>query len=144
MRITVRDILAQGEGYRTDFQVVDEELELEEPDFALPLNGQITLQRTDTGLGLEGSIDTAIVLECHRCLREFAFPEQLKLRGQFSEKLESADDGDSVWPIEKDHMIDIAPLVRQEAILGIPIKQLCQEDCPGLDPETGQLRAVTN
>ncbi len=133
MHINVTDILAQDEGYRKSFEIVDETIELEDLALAENLNGTLTVGRTEAGLAVDGNFRTAVMLECHRCLREFAFPEELKLRGDYSFKPD-----EDQWPIAKDNTIDLAGLVEQEIVVGIPIKQLCQPDCPGLDAETGQ------
>ena len=133
MHINVSDILAQGEGSRTSFNIVDETIELEDIPMAEKINGQVTIGRTEDCLSLDGEARTAVILECHRCLREFTLAEELKLRGEFSR-----EPNEDQWPITKEHTIDIQPLIVQEIVLGIPIKQLCKPDCPGLDPDTGE------
>lgn len=136
MRIDVSDILAQSEGFRTSFKIADEAIELDDLLVAGNTNGRVTLTRSEQGLELDGNLDLTLTLECHRCLRPYAFPEELKLRGEFN-RLPSLKDEDS-WPIAKDFSIDLLPLIHQEAILNLPIKQLCSPDCAGLDIETGQ------
>lgn len=137
MRIDVSKILAQGEGSRKSFAIVDETIELEDLTVSSGLNGQVTLVRTESGLSLQGEVQVELKLECHRCLREYVFPEDLKINGHFSRQ-RGGDVIDDTWPIIKDLTIDIAPLVRQEAILCIPIKQLCQPECPGFEASTDQ------
>ena len=136
MHIKVSDILAQGEGYRTSFEVAEEAIELDEFPMAQKLNGQLTLTRTEDGVLVYGDLTTAVMLSCHRCLDEFAFNENLHLQGEFTRQPQ-----EDQWPIAKDFSIDLSPLIEEEIVLGIPIKQLCRLDCPGLDPSTGEINS---
>jgi uncharacterized protein len=136
MRIDVSDILTQGEGYRTSFEIVNETIELADVSVADKVGGQISLGRTERGLELNGTVNLKLNLECHRCLRSYVFPETLRLHGEFS-RFPTPEDEDC-WPISKDLHIDLQPAIQQEAILGLPIKQLCTPDCAGLDIETGE------
>jgi len=34
--------------------------------------------------------------------------------------------------------VDLETLVRDAAVLSLPFQPVCQPDCPGLDPETGE------
>lgn len=139
MRIDVTDILAQNEGYRTSFEVVNEPVELEDYPVEGGASGELTLVRTLEGIELDGRMQLTLSLECHRCLRPYSFPEKLRLRGRFSRLQGQAPIEDS-WLIAKDFHIDLDPLICQEAILSLPIKQLCTPDCLGLDPQTGKLK----
>jgi uncharacterized protein len=127
MRLKVSDILARETGSRTSFQIAGERPELDDAKLASDLSGEITLTRTDDGLLVNGSLSTSLELECHRCLRAFAFPTTAKLEGEFTEQ-----PTEDQWPIEEDSTIDLGPLVRQELLVTIPIKQLCKPDCLGL------------
>ena len=40
--------------------------------------------------------------------------------------------------VPEDAQIDLAPLLREYALLEVPIKALCRQDCRGLCPECGQ------
>lgn len=64
-------------------------------------------------------------LICSRCLKEF---------NQVIEK-----DFDTQYPIDKTQQsIDITKDIREEVILGYPVKFLCKPDCRGLCPKCGQ------
>ncbi len=138
MRIDVTDILAQSEGYRTSFEIVDEPIELEDMSVAEKTSGELTLTRSEVGLELDGNFSLVLTLECNRCLHPYALPEHLRIRGEFS-RLQAGPQDEERWPITKDMSIDLVPLIRQEAILALPIKQLCNPDCAGLDPDSGQV-----
>jgi uncharacterized protein len=135
MHIKVNDILAQDVGYQKSFEIADEAPELDGLQLAEDLNGNISISRLDDSLLARGQVATSIELECHRCLRAFQYPVQVNLSGEFSFKPPA--DADDQWPITKDYSIDVAPLIRQELLLRIPLKQLCEPDCPGLCPDCG-------
>jgi uncharacterized protein len=133
MHIPVSDVLAQEVGYRKIFEVAGEQPELEDVALAEPVNGMVTLTRLDDGVGATAQLTTSQMLECHRCLQAFPFRQTVKLSGEFSRQPH-----DDQLLLDKDMTIDLSPLVREELILGIPLKQLCKPDCLGIDPETGE------
>jgi uncharacterized protein len=133
MHIEVSDILAQSIGYRTGFEIAGEHPEIEDVTLLDDINGNVDLTRVENGLLLGGKISTSMELECHRCLRAFAYPLEVKLTGEFAATPEPDQ-----WPIEADGVIDLAPPIRQELIVNIPIKQLCKADCLGLCTVCGQ------
>ncbi len=132
MHIKVNDILAQEVGYQTDLEIANESLEADELTLSQPVSGDLSLIRAEDSILSKGRIETAAKLECHRCLRAFNYPLQVKLSGEFS-----FTPSDERWPIEN-YTIDLAPMMLQELILALPIKQLCEADCPGLCLECGQ------
>jgi uncharacterized protein len=133
MHVKVNDILAQEVGYQTGFEIAQEAIEIEDVVVAEPLNGYIKMTRLEETLLAKGDITTAVQLECHRCLRTFNHPLTLKVTGEFNLK-----PVEEQWPIARDWTIDLAPMMSQEIILQLPIKQLCEPDCPGLCDECGQ------
>ncbi|MFC1709166.1 DUF177 domain-containing protein [Candidatus Omnitrophota bacterium] len=70
-------------------------------------------------------LSAAAELTCSRCLKEF---------NQVVEK-----DFDTQYPLDKmQRSIDITQDIREEVILGYPLKFLCKPDCRGLCPECGK------
>jgi len=39
--------------------------------------------------------------------------------------------------------VDLETLVRDAAVLALPFQPVCQPDCPGLDPKTGERLTVS-
>jgi uncharacterized protein len=134
MHINVNDILADVVGTTQTFTVTDERLEIPELEITGPVAGKVMVARDDSGIALKGTIQFIIQLECHRCLQAYALPLQLDIAGQFARE----PDADQ-WPITADDAIDIAPLIRDEALINVPLQQICRTDCPGLCDTCGQL-----
>lgn len=127
MHIDVSDILDQDTGHRVTYRVQDEQPDLSDISLTESLNGEVVLIKTDFGLIAQGKVATAVSLECHRCLADFSRKVTARFTGEYS-----LVPGDEQWPVATDRQIDLAPLVRQEIWLELPIKHICSQDCLGL------------
>jgi len=72
-----------------------------------------------------GSLSTHVQLACSRCLDQFLYLIDNK---QFSYDCEILD---------RD-IIDLTEPIREDMIVGLPIRPLCREDCKGLCGQCGQ------
>ena len=143
MHINVRDILAKDVGYNRSYQIEGERPDLEAVKLTEDIEGEVTLTHLKGEIVAKGRVTTAIELDCHRCLRTFARPITRNFQQSFT-----LTPGDDTMPIENDQ-IDLAPLLQQEILVGLPIKILCSPDCAGVpeaaaeyndDSDTGSLR----
>ena len=100
-----------------------------------PLKGVITATRTTEGIYIQGELESAVALECVRCLTETIVPLNFTLDELFFSPPQSAPPGEN--RVGEDGMIDLAPLVRELSLLSLPTKVLCREDCLGLCQECG-------
>ena len=80
-------------------------------------------------------MDTEYTGICGRCLRDIA--EVLKV--EFQELFTYPRDEATDFEVQDDH-VDLETLVRDAAVLALPFQPVCQPDCPGLDPATGERR----
>jgi uncharacterized protein len=126
MHIDVRDILFDTVGTAKSYEISDERLVLENLELSEPVNGEVTLTRLDEGIMLTGQVKTAVQLECHRCLRTFSRPLAVRLEQLYSERPQEDE-----LPITQ-FKLDLAPAIRQELLLALPIKLVCGPDCPGI------------
>ena len=136
-RINVGFIVHEEVGYsheiplELDKAVLGDDLEL------VNFEGMIKIDRTPQGLVIQGNFSGETTLECVRCLNEFSFPLKWELTELYAFKKESV--GESELLIVPDSaQIDLAPLLREYAILELPIKPLHSPDCKGLCIECGQ------
>ncbi len=109
---------------------LDDDLELEN------FSGLIEISRTPQGLLVQGKFSGAMTLECVRCLKEFSNPLNWKLTELYAFNEKSVSDSGLIVP--EDAQIDAAPLIREYALLEIPINPICKPDCKGLCPVCGQ------
>jgi uncharacterized protein len=127
MHINVRDILAESVGAQRSYKVSGERPELENSKLLAELKGECTISRLETGLLVQGRLESEVELQCHRCLRSFAHPVKLRFQQVYIE-----DPGDDELPIQRPGSIDLAPAIDQEIILSLPLKILCRPDCSGI------------
>ena len=88
---------------------------------------------------LRGDLRGAIEAPCSRCLEAARINLNVPIAVTFIERErgdpEEPDDPDAIY-FDGDE-IDIAPEIRDEILLAIPLSPLCQEGCRGLCPVCG-------
>jgi uncharacterized protein len=109
-----------------------------------PIEGRLTLTRTNRGILARAQLSTALEGECSRCLR----PIEISLQLQIDEEVLPSIDLTSGLPIDQSaepdvarltdhHELDAETLVREAIDLAEPIAAVCRPDCPGLCPVCG-------
>lgn len=106
-------------------------------DLALDfVRGTVQVIRVQGGLLVRGTLESRLGLECVRCLEPFALPIALELEETF--RLPGAGPRpDLTYAVSDDGGLDLAPLLREQAWVAIPMKPLCDPDCKGLCPRCG-------
>ncbi len=80
------------------------------------------------GISVRGALKTAFQTECARCLK----PLEESLDAEFDVRFhKSADEDDEIYLYEGDSL-DITDMVKDYALLAIPIACLCRPNCKGL------------
>lgn len=144
MRIQLENL----EGGRGDFAQVYQ------PDELNPVDERVILTQPATVSGkirlsgnevfVEGHVETLAQLECDRCLK----PVQLPVNADFSlEYMTGAEyESSSVAALSEEEMsvsvfdgesIDVDEIVKEQILLALPARTLCQEECKGICPECG-------
>ena len=90
----------------------------------------LRVEAASGGFVVRGRIGGAWAGECRRCLEEVGGPLDAPVREVFED---SPAEGET-WPVADDR-IDLAPMVREAAILALPLAPLCSPDCPGPEPD---------
>jgi len=136
LRMNVGFIIHADVGYTYEFPVeldilkAGEDLELR--NFA----GAASFGRTPQGLLLIANFSAETTLECVRCLKAFSQLLNFTLTELYAFNEKSVSESGLTVP--EDAQIDIQPLVREYALLEVPIKPICKPDCKGLCPVCGQ------
>lgn len=136
-RINVGFIVHEEVGYNHKFPFEFEEAVLGEDLVLTNFNGEIEIGRTSQGLIARGSFEGETILECARCLNDFTYKLNWEITELFAFKPEMVDD-DDVLPLPDSAQIDFAPILREYALLDVPINPLHSPDCKGLCLECGQ------
>ena len=89
-----------------------------------------TLESIEGAITLSGTLAVPWTAECRRCLDDIAGVAEVEVREVFEVHPVEGD----TYPIEGDH-IDLEPLVRDAALLNLPLAPLCQEACAGPVPD---------
>jgi uncharacterized protein len=97
------------------------------------LSEQVRLESVHEGILVSVDVDSTATGECGRCLRDIELPVEVEIQELFAYPDSEASD----FEVHDDH-VDLEPLVRDAVVLALPFQPVCQPDCPGLDPETGE------
>jgi uncharacterized protein len=108
------------------------------------VQGKVRLMRTDRSILVKGVLDTEVELTCSRCLSLFSCPLTLNIEEEYFPTTDVVTGASLPLPeepgcftIDEQHVLDLTEAVRQYALLAIPMKPLCREDCAGLCPNCG-------
>ena len=109
------------------------------------IQGKLNLTRTDRGILVEGVLNTELELTCSRCLSPFSCPLKLKIEEEYFPTVDvvsgaslAIPDEPGLFTIDENHELDLTEAVHQYALLAVPMKPLCRQDCAGLCPVCGQ------
>ena len=108
------------------------------------VQGEVGLMRTDRGILAKGRLHTELALTCSRCLTLFGCPLALNIEEEYfpatdvvtGTSLPPPDEPGS-FTIDGHNILDLTEAIRQYALMTIPMKPLCREDCAGLCPICG-------
>ena len=100
------------------------------------VRGTIQVVRVQGGLLVRGTVESQLGLECVRCLDPFVLPVTLELEETFRLP-EAGPRPDLVYAVSDNDWLDLAPLLREQAWVVLPMKPLCHADCKGLCPQCG-------
>ncbi|MGF1504160.1 MAG: DUF177 domain-containing protein [Chloroflexi bacterium] len=139
LRINVGHILRQDNGYSREVIIdIPQPFHIEDVLFT-NLDGTIRLSRTPPGVLVQGTMIAGINTQCVRCLTSFEYPFEITINELFvPHNSENAHTVNSMFHISEGSEIDLAPIVREEGILALPIQTLCSPDCSGLCSQCGQ------
>ena len=98
-----------------------------------PLEVDLRVEGLHEGILVSGDVRVTAMGECVRCLDPVALPLEVEFQELFAYSPDDAFD----YTVHDDH-VDCEPVVRDAVVLALPFQPMCQPDCPGLDPETGE------
>lgn len=142
LRLNVGFLLKQGAGYSREI-VFEHDGPVQAEDVLLnKLHGTLRLSRTPQGVLVQGVLKTNSRQACIRCLTDLDYPFEVEISELFVPSDSEKSDPDALH-IGEDDYIDLTPIVREEAILAVPIHVVCSADCKGLCPICGENRNET-
>lgn len=149
MKILIDDIPEQGLelDLTGDPAILSQALEsvplLSEVRIAPFVTGRVNLVKSDGGVLLTANVQGTVSLECARCLTRFESPIHTDI--SLVLKPIAADTPSESDLVESDanHLffhgpeIDVGKIILQELLLEVPMKPLCNPECPGLCARCG-------
>jgi uncharacterized protein len=139
-RLNVGFIVHEEVGFSREFPFEFNRVQIGDDLLLTDLNGMATIGRTPQGLLVQGRFGAQIELECARCLTAFWRRIDWGLTELFAFNRSGVSDSGLLLP--EDAHIDLGPLLREYALLEVPISPLHAVDCRGLCPVCGQDRNV--
>ncbi len=119
-------------GARREFAAVTELPDVEAGEFTV-IDGRLAIdlvvEAVTEGVSAKGTVRGEWTGPCRRCLEPIVAPFEADVHEIFERE---PTDGET-WPIV-DERIDLGPVVREAALLSLPLAPLCREDCAGPDP----------
>lgn len=135
LRLNVGFVVAQSAGFSRDFPFDLPQIYVP-PDLKINKTiGSIRATRTPQGILLQVDLHASTELECVRCLTVFSLSLKVAFTELYAFSQRYVTDSGLLMP--ETGIIDLAPVLREYALLEIPISPLCSPDCKGLCPICG-------
>lgn len=136
LRLNVGFILHQEVGTSNDFTFDLPEAQLADDLELQNLLGTLAIGRTAQGLLFTGDFSAHTQLTCVRCLKSLDQRLAWSMTELYATSEKSVSESGLIVP--EDAQIDLRPLLREYALLEIPINPVCKPDCKGLCPICGE------
>jgi len=141
MQINVSGLLKSPIGATRDYEIDDV---VDVAGCYSHVLGNVSMVRTNRGILVKAKVNTEVGVNCGRCLRTFQAPLSLVIEEEYFPLID-VDSGTSIsvpdepgcFTIDERHILDLTEAIRQYALMAIPMKPLCDEDCAGLCPSCG-------
>ena len=135
LKLQVGFLLSEGPGALKNVPIrLPRRVQVDSDLFLESLTGNLCLTRTKEGILIQGILHVCHARECDRCLDAFDHEFELSIAELFASP---ADANISVFSVDSNGEIDLAPLLREEVIIEESYRTVCRDDCRGLSAETG-------
>ena len=106
-----------------------------------PVEVSLSYYRAGTELFFAGDLKTRTQAVCARCAEDVDVSSDRPFRYVLSPKAIGYDDDlraeDLEFSLYEGDEVDLSPLIREQVLLALPTRPLCQEDCRGLCSHCG-------
>jgi uncharacterized protein len=135
IKLNLSSLIHARTGRQEIIEIEVDHVSLEDLELA-HLQGELTFTRVAEGVMVEGVLDAQAKVTCTRCL--ISFYEPIKLEFDDIVSLPGEDlTLERPVRIREDGWVDLEPLVREYAWLGLPVNPICSQTCLGLCPKCG-------
>lgn len=135
IKLNLSSLVHARVGRQEIVEIKVDQLSLEDLDLS-HLHGALVFTRVAEGVTVEGVLDAEANVNCTRCLTTFCEPIKVEFDDLIT--LPGADlTLEHPVRIREDGWVDLEPLVREYAWLGLPVNPICSQTCLGICPECG-------
>ncbi|HET7034408.1 MAG TPA: DUF177 domain-containing protein [Thermomicrobiaceae bacterium] len=106
------------------------------------VEAEIRLTRVEGGVLADGQLRGLAELECVRCLELFDAPFAGEFDAEYRPSIDirtglplPRPEDEETFVIDHNHELDLGELLRQVALVALPMQPICREDCPGVVAE---------
>jgi uncharacterized protein len=135
-RLNVGFIVHEEVGYKHEFPFEFEQIQISDDLVLRNFEGIVSVGRTPQGLIVQGDFSAETTLECVRCLTDFDHELNWDFTELYAFNKKSVSESELLLP--EDQQIDLQPLIREYALLEIPINPICKPNCKGLCSVCGE------
>lgn len=135
-RFNVGFIIHEEVGYSHDFPFEFDKVTLGDELDLRNFAGNVNVGKTPQGLIAQGNFSAKTTVTCSRCLTDFVQELGWEFTELYAFNQRSLTDSGLLLP--EDAHLDVEELLREYALLEIPINPICKPDCLGLCAECGQ------
>lgn len=128
--LNVGFIIHESIGYSRDFPIEIDAIRIPPELDVRNLAGTVRVTRTAQGLLVQVKMKAEMPSECVRCLDAFDLPLLADYTDLYAFNLNSVAESGLLVP--ENGKINLAPILREEMLLSVPIKPVCKPDCKGL------------
>jgi len=109
---------------------------------AKPALVQGEVVNTGQGLELKAHVLTALTAACDRCLDEISIPLEFDIEEEYVHQAQLGEDSEEGEPAMtltySDDWLDLAEAVKENLVLNLPMRTVCEPECPGICPSCGK------
>ncbi len=133
LKLNVGFLLSAGPGHIHDTSFDVPAIRVAEDVDLAYVRGPLRLSRTKEGILVQGKLHVGVEDECYRCLDATLHDIEISVEELYAYPTPK----DSEFSLNDDGILDLAPLIRAEALIEDSRGSLCRPDCKGLCPECG-------
>lgn len=133
LKINVGFLLSSGPGHNHDSAFDVPRIKISDDLTVEYIRGPLRLSRASEGILVQAQLEMGMDAECYRCLEPVTTNVTLHIEELFAHASPKAAE----FALGEDAILDLAPLVRAEALIAAARGCLCRPDCRGLCPQCG-------
>ena len=135
LKVNVGFLLSEGPGSARAIPIsIPQRVKIDHDLYLEALEGRLLFTRTKEGILIQGSVQVHHRRECDRCLEPLVHVFDVAVAELFAFP---ADSNKSVFSVDATGDIDLAPLLREEALIEAGYRVICRDSCRGLSADTG-------